>query len=263
MTDSRWPENLEDYEAVDRLQALLIAGCEGNRDLGSDRSYKLLRKALIRRSDLADVVPSFVRSHRDLTSFWAYIRNVSKQYAPRREHVWNGFRPLFDRVEGRTHAQKAQNVTGKRTAAQQAQVVLNLAPDALCGVETLLEEFERPLHNGGPVDPQREDAIARLRELHEAIGELIRLAGEGKPLARQMTLVQKAKASAFQWSLDSYRLGVAGIPLLTSSAVVAGGVMFFVNVLTKGAVDAETIGMAAAGVHATGALAKASNSTSP
>ena len=66
-----WPDGLNDEEAIERLQSLLIGGAEGNRDLSNDRAYKALRRALLDRDDLSDVIPQFVRSQRDLTTFWA------------------------------------------------------------------------------------------------------------------------------------------------------------------------------------------------
>jgi hypothetical protein len=48
--------------------------------------------------------------------------------------------------------------TSRRTPAQQAQIVLSLAPDALHGVQLLLDEQLRPFHNGSPMDEEQSGA---------------------------------------------------------------------------------------------------------
>ncbi len=139
-----WPEGMDDEAAVTRLQSVLIAACEGNRDVTNDREHKALRGPIIRRQDLSDVVPAYVRAHRDLNSLWPYFRKLSDQWAPRREHIWETFNPLFDRVEGKTKSPVlSSNWTGRvRSPVQQARVVLSLAPQALIGVEMMLGDLK-------------------------------------------------------------------------------------------------------------------------
>lgn len=251
---SRWPDGLTDLEAATRLQAVLISACEGNRDLSTDRAYKQIRTPLMRRSDLIDAVPSFVKVNRDLGAFWSYIRGVSGQWQPRREHVWEFFKPLFDRIEGRTVSPvMSSKWTGKRSVQQQARVVLSLAPDALHSIEMLTMELEVSLHNGGPIEDEREDALAALRKLHSELGKLLVLAEQGKPVTANLARLRKLKDSSFQWSADTMSLALAGLPLMASSTVLGCGVIFLINALTKGAVDANLVGTAAMAAHAVGA----------
>lgn len=250
MANGDWPEGLTDEDAITRLQSIMIAACEGARDLSFDREYRALRSTLIKRGDLADVVPKYIRAHRDLTSFWSYIRKYSDKWKPRREHIWETFKPLHERVEGRTRPPAlSAGWTGRRTSAQQARIVLTLAPDAIHGVELLLDEQERPLHNGGPIDPEQQNAIAALRELHEALGELIELASHGKPLNQKLTKVRGIKDSIFRWSSETYGLAVSGTPLTAAATVLGCGVMYLVNVITKDVEAAATIGAATVGAH--------------
>jgi hypothetical protein len=240
---------MEDDDAVLRLQSIMLDACEGRRDLGIDREYKRLRKPLIQRADLSDTVPKFVRSHQDLTSFWSYIRGVSDQWEPRRQHVRSTFEPLFARIEGRTLPPvRSAKWTGRRTAAQQAQIVLSLGYDALRGVELLLEEQERALHNGGPVDPEQEEAIGKLKELHGALGELIGLAENGRPLGGQLGNVRSLKDNLLKWSVSPYGLNLGRLPLLGTSTVLGAGVMYLVNAISPG--DGATMGAAVLGAHA-------------
>jgi hypothetical protein len=257
---SSWPEGLSDREALERLESLLITAIEGNRDLVTEKEYRSLRSAVVARDDLRDVVPQFLRAQRDLTAFAAYIRRVDESRQGRREHVWTSFKPLIDRVEGRTAPKvRSSEWTGRRDASQQARVVLALAPQALFGVEMLLQEQERPLHNGGPVDPEQLRAIESLRELHSALGELIRLAEANSPLDTQLKTVRNVKDAAFRWAAETYELTVAGSPLMTASTVMGCGVMLLVNALTKGSMEAgATMGGGAMAAHALYAHAKRS-----
>ena len=77
---SEWPDGMSDAEAMTRLQAVMIKACEGNRDLASDRDYRSVRTPLVRRGDLSDVVPDYIRAHRDLNSMWAYLRGRSPHW---------------------------------------------------------------------------------------------------------------------------------------------------------------------------------------
>jgi hypothetical protein len=247
---------MADDDAVLRLQSILLEACEGRRDLDLGRAYKALRKPLIGRADLADVVPKFVRSHQDLGTFWSYIKGVSGQWETRREHVRRAFEPLFDRIEGRTRPPaRSSNWTGRRTPAQQAQIVLSLAPDALAGVETLLQEQERVLGNGGPVDEEQREAIARLRELHQALGRLIELAEAGGDLEAQLAELRVAKDQALRWSASPYGLNLARLPLVGFSTVLGAGVMYLVNAIAPG--SGAELGAAVIATHAGTAAIKA------
>ena len=253
---SEWPDGMSDEEAVTRIQAVMIKACEGNRDLASDRDYKSVRMPLIRRADLSDVVPPFIRANRDLESMWAYLKGLSPHWKERREHVWESFRPLFDRVEGRTKPPvSSSNWTGRRTPTQQAAVVLSLAPDALHGVEMLLAEQERALHNGGPVDDAQRDALETLKELHRELGELISCAENGLPLDERLSGLRALKDKGFNWCKETYRLTLAESPLVASSTVLGCGVMMLVNAITQGSGEAGiAMGAAAMGVQSAAVL---------
>jgi hypothetical protein len=243
-----WPDRLTDQEAVERLETLLLMSCEGNKDLSNGREYKALRRALLKRSELADVVPRFIRTQRDLAAFWAYIKANSPQWAARREHVRVAFGPLTDRVEGRSSAPvSAAKWTGNRSTGEQAKIVIALGYDALAGVEALLDEQERPLHNGGPVELERAEAIERLRELHSELGELLRLAELGKPLSETLARVKAAKDKALRWTASPAGFALGALPLTGGSVALGVGVHYLVNAIGVG--DGPALGIAAMGVH--------------
>lgn len=253
-----WPNGLTDEEAIQRLQSLVIGACDGVRDLVNDRDYTRLRRPLLGRPDLRDVVPSFIRSQRDLTSLWNYLRGIGRERELRRQHVWTAFGPLFDRIHGRTRPPvAAASWTGKRTVGQQAQIVLSIGPTAFEAVDMLLDEQERPLHNLGPVDPERLKGIAQLKELHAALGELIVLAQSGHPLTDQLQRVRALKDRALHWSTETYELMLAQTPLIASSAVFGSALWFLTNLITK---DLDASATMAGSIVAGGALAAARKS---
>jgi hypothetical protein len=256
---TKWPDGMNDEEAVERLQSILILACEGNKDLSHGRDYKALRGPLVGRPDLADVVPKFVRSQRDLNSFWSYIKRFDPKWESRREHVWSSFRPLFDRVEGRTQPPTAASAwTGRRSPQQQARIVLAMVPDARLAIEMLLEEQQRGLHNGGEVEPERLQGIQRLKELHAALGELLRLAETGQSLTGQLMLVKDIKDKTLAMSKETLSLTLAGIPQMASSSVFGLAAYTFINIISKGVSDTTSIGASAAvmAAHTAGSLAK-------
>jgi hypothetical protein len=249
---------MSDEEAVQRLQSILILACEGNKDLSHGRDYKALRGPLISRPDLADVVPKFVRAERDLVSFWAFIKRHSSKWEERRQHVWSSFQPLFDRVEGRTRPPRNSGAwTGRRTPVQQARIVLAMVPDAQLAIEMLLEEQQVGLHNGGDVDPERQRGIALLKELHAALGDLLRLAETGQGLTQQLQLVKAIKEKTLAMSRETLGVTLAGIPQMASSSVFGLAAYTFINIISKGVSNEASIGASAAvmAAHTAGAIA--------
>lgn len=252
---SGWPEQLSDEEALLRLQAILLAACEGNQDLANGRAYRSLRSPLIRRADLSLVVPKYIRAHKDLGSIWMYIRAHSPDWAVRRQHVRETLQPLFDHVRAGGKCKVSSAAwTGRRTAAQQARIVQSLVPTALAGVESLIAEQEHALHNGGPADPERVAALEALRSLHSALGELISLAGMGKPLRKQLARVGELKGQLFSWSSNPHGLALAELPLTGVATVLGCGVMTLINVMTNNVEASATMGAASGATFAAAAL---------
>lgn len=251
-----WPGNLSDDEAVERLETILLQGCEGNQDLVNGREYRALRKALLARDDMADVVPRYVRTQRDLGAFWAFIKQQAPQWAPRREFIRETFAPLRDRAEGRTRRPiNAARWTGRRTASQQAQVVVSIGYDALAGIDALLFEQERGLHNGGPVEPERADAIERLKDLHRELGELIRLAEEDQPLDAKLAKVRGAKDALLHWTASPAGFALGSLSLTGSAAALAVGVAYLVNAIAPGSGLTAGLAMGAAHIASAGVQA--------
>ena len=88
-----------DFEKAQGLQNLLISQARGGAENTSD--YKLLRAYFIENKELSNAVPSFVRTNRELDQFWQFIKFKFRNYAERRDFIWNEFSPLMDLLEGR------------------------------------------------------------------------------------------------------------------------------------------------------------------
>ena len=89
-----------DLERATFLQNLLISRATGGAP--KDTEYQAVRRILLENRDVADQLPSFVRTCRDLSQFWGYIKRENGQYEGRRQIIWAAFSPLLERLEGKS-----------------------------------------------------------------------------------------------------------------------------------------------------------------
>ncbi len=89
-----------DLEKAQYLQNLLIAYATGNKT--DDGEYQTIRSELLNNSGAAELVPSFVRTCRDLAQFWGFIKYEKSSYAERRQLIWSSFGPLLDYLDGKS-----------------------------------------------------------------------------------------------------------------------------------------------------------------
>lgn len=87
-------------EQARMLENILLAACEGDRT--RHQLYIRLREIFLNEPSTKALLPSFVRTTRDLNHFWSYIKGHSGQWEPRRLHVRDAMTPLIDFLEG-TH----------------------------------------------------------------------------------------------------------------------------------------------------------------
>ena len=88
-------------ELVEILQNMMTSRAIGGSV--SDREYKEIREHLLLNKELAQKLPRFVRTCRDPSQFWGYIKQFDS-YAARREHIWNEFRPAFEFLESQARS---------------------------------------------------------------------------------------------------------------------------------------------------------------
>lgn len=88
-----------DLERAQSLQNILISRATGGQDDGAP--YEYLRRYFVDTTSYNDLLPSFVRTCRELNQFWQFIKEKLPSYAERRTFIWQEFTPLLDHLEGK------------------------------------------------------------------------------------------------------------------------------------------------------------------
>ena len=89
-------------EQLSMLEGILTSRATGGTP--NDAAYRSLRLHLLEDPVLADLLPRFVRTHRDLDAFWSFIKAEAPTYEERRQIIRAAFGPVMDHVEGRNRA---------------------------------------------------------------------------------------------------------------------------------------------------------------
>lgn len=92
------PDN--ELERVQLLEGILIGAATSGGGPMDNHTYTELRAAFLQNSALKDLVPSFIRTCRDLSTFRSHTQSVDGQWAPRRAYIRQSLTPLFDHLEG-------------------------------------------------------------------------------------------------------------------------------------------------------------------
>ncbi len=87
----------EIYIHAESLQNMMLARAVSGEVKSKD--YVEAREALVRETSIDHLLPIFVRTCRSPDQFWGYISQKSDKYAGRREHIWEGFKPLLNFLE--------------------------------------------------------------------------------------------------------------------------------------------------------------------
>lgn len=96
------------FEKASYLATLLSSfSTGGNANSGE---YTSLRHDLLSMPDIEGLVPSFVRTNRDLAAFWPFIKSKFPTYQERRTFISEQFTPLLDFLE---FGQKPKSVASK------------------------------------------------------------------------------------------------------------------------------------------------------
>lgn len=85
------------YERVSYLLNLLTTRATGKP--ASDSEFQQLRFVLLSDSAVAALLPSWLKTHSSLDSFWNFIQPKFKGYADRRDFLSAEFTPLLDALE--------------------------------------------------------------------------------------------------------------------------------------------------------------------
>lgn len=87
------------FEKANYLASLLTSHATSSGSNADANEYKALRHELLSLPDSGDLVPTFVRTCRDLSGFWNFIQPKFKTYAERRTYISEQFTPLLDFLE--------------------------------------------------------------------------------------------------------------------------------------------------------------------
>lgn len=85
------------FEKANYLVNLLVAHATGGAADSSE--YEALRHELLMDAEVAPLMPSFVRTNRNLASFWGFIKGKYGTYAERRTYLSQEFTALLDQLE--------------------------------------------------------------------------------------------------------------------------------------------------------------------
>lgn len=86
-----------DFEKVTYLVNLLTARATGEE--ASDSEYVKLRTQLLRNSQLQGLLPAWLKTHRNLGSFWQFIKEKFGTYADRRKFLNEEFEEVLNVLE--------------------------------------------------------------------------------------------------------------------------------------------------------------------
>lgn len=96
------------FEKANYLATLLSSFATGGH--ASSAEYMALRNELLSMPNIENLVPSFVRTNRDLGSFWSFVKAQFPTYQERRTFISEQFTPLLDFLE---FGEKAGSVVSK------------------------------------------------------------------------------------------------------------------------------------------------------
>lgn len=85
------------YDQTESLQNLLVSRATGGDE--DDAEYLRLRQVVLAQPELDSYIPRFLRTCRNLSQFWQYIKYEYGSYAERRTFLWDQFRPMLEILE--------------------------------------------------------------------------------------------------------------------------------------------------------------------
>jgi len=136
-----------DIERAESLQSQLISVATGGPALPYE--YQELRRFFIESPLYSNIIPSFVKTNRNIDQFWQFIKYKFGTYAERRQYIWDEFQELMDYLEGKNKAPADEDISdvlrrfdvdGVHTVWMKALERRNTDPDgAITSARTLLE----------------------------------------------------------------------------------------------------------------------------
>lgn len=97
-------------DAAESLKNILVAAATGQEN--DDAEYFRLRLLLVGNAAVKDKLPRFVRTCRNLSEFWPFIKEKDATYAGRRRYLAEQFDPLLTFLEQQAISPGDESVTG-------------------------------------------------------------------------------------------------------------------------------------------------------
>lgn len=110
-----------DFDKVSYLANLLTARATGLA--AESKEFEILRHDLLSKPDLAPLLPQWLRQHRNLDSFWGFIKPRYSSYVERRTFISEQFTPLLDALEFCQPFQSAATTNPVQNLSPPPQVV--------------------------------------------------------------------------------------------------------------------------------------------
>lgn len=89
-------------ERVTMMEGILTDAATGGSP--DNHVYEYLRREFMADETLKPLLPSFVRTYRNLSAFWPFIKNEAGTYAERRQIIGGAFTPIIEHLEGANRA---------------------------------------------------------------------------------------------------------------------------------------------------------------
>jgi len=98
-----------DFELAEYLQNLLTDHATGGS--GDDGHYRFIRQYFLENASTKTLVPSWVRTNRNLSQFWEFIKHKFAHYAERRQFIWAELNPLLEFLESKQSFPAQQSIS--------------------------------------------------------------------------------------------------------------------------------------------------------
>lgn len=137
-------EHLEtDFDLAEYLQNMLVA--QATSGVADNFHYQEIRKYFLENPVFKGMLPRWVKTNRNLSQFWEFIKHKFGTYAERRAFIWNEFQPMMDFLES------SQNIPAQKTISE---ILLNF------DIDTIHFAWQKALHRKGS-DPEGAITISR------------------------------------------------------------------------------------------------------
>lgn len=98
-----------DIERAESLQYQMVCIATGGASLPNE--YQELRRFFVESPLYNNLIPSFVKTNRNVDQFWQFIKFKFSTYAERREYIWSEFQVLMENLEGKNKAPADEDIS--------------------------------------------------------------------------------------------------------------------------------------------------------